>query len=53
LGIRDVYYSLALADGKWYVAKWYSQEVKKKKPFSSSSDAQINPAPPTATKILQ
>lgn len=33
LGIWDVYCSLALADGKWYVAKWYSQEVKKKKTF--------------------
>lgn len=30
LGIPDVYYSLAVADGKCYVAKWCSREVKKK-----------------------
>lgn len=51
LGIQDVYYSLAVADGKCYVAKWCSREVKKK-PFSSSSDAQINLAPPNCYKNI-
>lgn len=48
---RYIIYSLLLV-GKHYVAKCCSQEVKKKKTFSSSSDAPINLAPPHCNKNI-